>query len=848
MSHYIRNSLYFELVSSLQMGESVVVSGPRLSGRSSLLRRLALEADGQVRPALAVNGIGRETGALESIRFALAERDYTLGPTRASVLVTLRRHLEGSEGPVVIDDAQRMDTESLIALEQVASRVGRPLAISTSTMDARLRRDGVTLFPDALQLSLLPVGMEDATALVADALEGAPENGTTAQILTKSGGIPGVIVALARDGRRTGTLYEENGVWTSLRQNWTFGGKRTVLSLIDDLESREIDELTRLALLGRVDGDVAEKIMDADALAVLEQQGFLFREAYDDDLSRVRVSVYPELLAEHLQNQTGLFQRRRLLSQLSVAFPQASPETGTVERFEGGAGVSEEVLGTTADAYLAATIQQNIRAQLVVRVEQWQNHRSLRDAVELLDLLVARGASKEEIRKVIAEAHELVPRNDVERAWFAVWEGRWLGWLAGDPEGALAMLADMRDEVDADARRMLDAASHHIASMTGLSSERDDTWPAHWAFDHPSLLRPFELVSRGRFAEALESLPVGPFPSQTTANLAAYGTAFSMLMLGDVQESITFSRGALGDALVRRDPIGIVLMTNVYAVACVYKGNFHEASRALAEGLAVGYVGFPLVSAQVSNLSLLSILQARQNHRQSAITTYRQAASFGIRYGYLPLAIPELAAAYMDYFDEKPGANDRVWRACEELLDRGYEIAALAAWLFGGPWTAEQNARMSEAASHQKGTLFPPVIRFHVALTADDPALLEASYHEFVELDRGFFAATAALRRARLAGEDRQEYDDWVAAADVAAASLGISTFEVTRFFTRLTRLSEREREIFDLLAVGETNQGIADRLFLSVRTVENHVIRILKKLELRSRKEISDLWSRRAR
>jgi DNA-binding NarL/FixJ family response regulator len=46
-----------------------------------------------------------------------------------------------------------------------------------------------------------------------------------------------------------------------------------------------------------------------------------------------------------------------------------------------------------------------------------------------------------------------------------------------------------------------------------------------------------------------------------------------------------------------------------------------------------------------------------------------------------------------------------------------------------------------------------------------------------------------------------------------------------------LAELSDREREILELMAQGRTNGGIADQLFLSERTVESHVRRLLHKL-----------------
>ncbi len=51
--------------------------------------------------------------------------------------------------------------------------------------------------------------------------------------------------------------------------------------------------------------------------------------------------------------------------------------------------------------------------------------------------------------------------------------------------------------------------------------------------------------------------------------------------------------------------------------------------------------------------------------------------------------------------------------------------------------------------------------------------------------------------------------------------------------------LSQREREVLNQLAQGHTNQEIADRLYLSVKTVETYRSRIATKLGLRSRADI---------
>jgi DNA-binding NarL/FixJ family response regulator len=51
--------------------------------------------------------------------------------------------------------------------------------------------------------------------------------------------------------------------------------------------------------------------------------------------------------------------------------------------------------------------------------------------------------------------------------------------------------------------------------------------------------------------------------------------------------------------------------------------------------------------------------------------------------------------------------------------------------------------------------------------------------------------------------------------------------------------LSEREREVLRLLALGHTNQEIAKTLYISVRTAETHRAHIMQKLRLSTRAEL---------
>jgi NarL family two-component system response regulator LiaR len=85
-------------------------------------------------------------------------------------------------------------------------------------------------------------------------------------------------------------------------------------------------------------------------------------------------------------------------------------------------------------------------------------------------------------------------------------------------------------------------------------------------------------------------------------------------------------------------------------------------------------------------------------------------------------------------------------------------------------------------------------------------------------------------------------------AAAIRAAAAGQSTLapEAAKILVHATRapkhslfeLTEREREVLNLVVQGHSNQQIADRLFVTVATVKAHISNILSKLEVSSRAE----------
>jgi DNA-binding NarL/FixJ family response regulator len=56
-------------------------------------------------------------------------------------------------------------------------------------------------------------------------------------------------------------------------------------------------------------------------------------------------------------------------------------------------------------------------------------------------------------------------------------------------------------------------------------------------------------------------------------------------------------------------------------------------------------------------------------------------------------------------------------------------------------------------------------------------------------------------------------------------------------------QLTPRETEIIQQIVLGRTNQQIADELYVTVKTVEAHITRILSKLDMTSRTQIA-IWA----
>jgi DNA-binding CsgD family transcriptional regulator len=146
-----------------------------------------------------------------------------------------------------------------------------------------------------------------------------------------------------------------------------------------------------------------------------------------------------------------------------------------------------------------------------------------------------------------------------------------------------------------------------------------------------------------------------------------------------------------------------------------------------------------------------------------------------------------------------------------------------------------------------KGAYANAVITYVGALTGGDASGLHESSTRFEAMGALLLAAEASANEALVhqARGHHSSKSDAAGRARVLAADCGNPATPALRELTSapaLGLLTDREREVVELAARDLTNREIADRLFVSVRTVNTHLYRSYAKLGLNDRKHLARL------
>ena len=223
------------------------------------------------------------------------------------------------------------------------------------------------------------------------------------------------------------------------------------------------------------------------------------------------------------------------------------------------------------------------------------------------------------------------------------------------------------------------------------------------------------------------------------------------------------------------------------------------------------------------------------DHEQGAALN-EEAAGLCRERGYkagLQLALDNLGWAALLQGDHKraKAAYEESLVVCKELGDKLVASESLEglACVAGTRGEAEQAARLFGAAEALREAVGYQHKPEEDALR--EPYLAGASS----QLDEATWEAALAEGRA-MELEEAVEY----ALSEDDSPMIASRTPELTSAKARPSALTRREREVAKLVARGLTNRQIAETLFVSERTVENHVSNILKKLKLSSRSEVA--------
>jgi DNA-binding NarL/FixJ family response regulator len=299
----------------------------------------------------------------------------------------------------------------------------------------------------------------------------------------------------------------------------------------------------------------------------------------------------------------------------------------------------------------------------------------------------------------------------------------------------------------------------------------------------------------------------------------------------------------------------------IYAGVLTATGDWERADRELLAALH-GYdeLGSPGRAFAISRLAELRVRQGRLEEAERLLDGYGDhplalVPSVGLA---LARGSTELACTLVTRRLEAAGGDESP--ALAALLPACVDARLAAGDLDGAAAAAGRMHDLGARLGRHNLTALAGLGAARVAIARGEPgearSLLDAALDGFRRLGMPLEEARARLELARLEqGELALMQARGALAtferlgarrdADAAAArlrELGVSGRSAPRIEGELTA---REREVLALLGEGLSNRAIADRLFISPKTAEHHVGRILGKLGLRSRAEAAAYCAR---
>ena len=215
--------------------------------------------------------------------------------------------------------------------------------------------------------------------------------------------------------------------------------------------------------------------------------------------------------------------------------------------------------------------------------------------------------------------------------------------------------------------------------------------------------------------------------------------------------------------------------------------------------------------------------------------------SASLRSAFLPIAAAFLIAGAAPMYHDTVAAwgRARARRVHAATLAGQAEVLAVA-----GAIGAREHFRTVGMLRLAVDPIEATDVRAHAAaLAADDPAALQAASVQLELAELLVPAADAAAQAAELYRQRAEPAATAVAAARAGALARTCGTARTPALLAAATpfRITRREREVATLAATGLSNREIAQRLQVSVRTVEGHIYRACTKLGVGDRATLAD-------
>ncbi len=272
----------------------------------------------------------------------------------------------------------------------------------------------------------------------------------------------------------------------------------------------------------------------------------------------------------------------------------------------------------------------------------------------------------------------------------------------------------------------------------------------------------------------------------------------------------------------------------MYSEILVWKGDWAAAEDAATEVLG------SLPHSELIAVRMLALIQARRGRSETGVLLERmwEMAEASGELQHLDPGASVLAEYLWLTGKNDPVQIDRLQRALDRSMRSGFvwPSGALAFWMW--------KLGLLDTVPERVSDFYRWIIEGEWERAADFWERRGVPYERGLALMHG--DDSAKIRAVEIF-----ETLGAKATADRVRMELSAGGVRVPRGKARSTRdhaagLTARQAEVFELVAEGLSNPEIADRLFLSYRTVENHVAAILMKLDVPNRDAAVALARRR--